>query len=748
MPGLFSFGERKSSLANKKSKKELKAAAAATAAAAAASAQAAKTIPSPAFLSLSSLSLQLPTMVGISAPILPPKPKPAHAQARTTLTAHSRRRARPLFDPVALATTSTQKLTYERQRGSSNMRKMVLVQNLLNEVYHTWHALMEKPAPQVAAEAFDFEEVGDLEAPVDELLQQQAAELVPDNFNAGRVKRRASLSWRRQGADSAVDLSAALRAHMEAAGEHDSPKKDEGTYEGTYQGLMSDSSDDEEEEDDDDQLSPSPSPPPPPPPRAPTPQPKPGRRVVRRVKSDSTISAPHSPEDDEVPLGHLPFASDHITSREASGAVPAPPVALPTTTLPSIAPAAGPAAKRAAGCHSPLRHAASLDSLKSAAPASTTPLSINTASSRLAKPSMTLIERMEQREREALLLETPHSADSVKSLPVPAVSAAPLPTEVLPPAPLSAPAAAQTSTTATTTPNATTATSPSSLLKKSLELVRGGRKSNDGSGKSKRSSGDSDGDDVPPPPDTVAPAPAPAPRAVTLLSAPAAAPVVAPAPLPYLDAPHLQSLQSVKKKSSLINLKSVFGRRKAAPPLSTLQTASNLHQQSPQLSPPWNSPPTPPSPSPKSVVLAVESLSKPQSPTRAAPPPAVNRSTVSPARVVADPKPCISEPPLPVPRPRVARSGRPNLVTPPSFLASWQPPSQHTPLKTNSLPLPTLDFSAGSFGADILDGFATSESVRRSFFLVDTSGDKNHHPKEASISFLDSAFDFSWDLTL
>ncbi|KAI8590575.1 hypothetical protein BDZ88DRAFT_88383 [Geranomyces variabilis] len=701
MPGLFSFGERKSSLASKKSKKELKATTAAAAA------QAAKTIPSPALLSL---SIQLPTMIGISAPILPPKP----AQARTTSTFHSRRRARPLFDPVALATTSTQKLTYERQRGSSNMRKMVLVQNLLNEVYHTWHALMEKPAPQVAAEAFDFEEVGDLEAPVDELLQ--GGELVPDTFN-GRVKRRASLSWRRQGADSAVDLSAALRAHMEA-GEHED--------EGTYEGLMSDSSDEE----DDDEL---PSPPPPPP-RAPTPQPKPGRRVVRRVKSDSTISV-HSPEDDEVPLGHLPFASDHIKSREAAGAVPAPPVALPT--LPSIAPAAGPT-KRAG--HSPLRHAASLDSLKSAVPAAA-PLSINTASSRLAKPSMTLIERMEQREREALLLETPDSADSVKSLPVPAVSA-PLPAEV-PPAPLSAPAQ-----TITTTPNVT-ATSPSSLLKKSLELVRGGRKSGDGSGKSKRSSGDSEGDDVPPPPDTVAPAPPPC--AVISPPTPVAAPLVAPAPLPYLDAPHLQPLQSMKKKS-LINLKNVFGRRKAAPP-STLQTASNLQPQSPQLSPPWRSP-SPPSPSPQSVVLAVESLPKPQPPTqanpksspqpRAAPPTSVNRSTVSPARV-DDPKLSISEPPLPVPRPRIARSGRPNIVTPPSFLASWQPPS-HTPTKTNSLPLPTLDFSAGSFGADILEGFASSESVRRSFFLVDT-GDKNP-PKEASISFLDSAFDFSWDLTL
>ncbi|KAJ3161969.1 hypothetical protein HDU86_005667 [Geranomyces michiganensis] len=707
MPGLFSFGERKASLASKKSKKELKVAAAA-------SAQAAKTIPSSPAL----LSVQLPTMIGISAPILPPKP----TQAKTT-TFNARRRARPLFDPVALATTSTQKLTYERQRGSSNMRKMVLVQNLLNEVYHTWHALMEKPAPQVAAEAFDFEEVADLEAPVDELLQ---GDLVQDSFN-GRIKRRASLSWRRQGADSAVDLSAALRAHMEAGEQEED--------EGSYGCSMSDSSDEEEEEDDE------------PPPRAPSPQPKPGRRIVRRVKSDSTISV-SSPEDDEVPLGHLPFASDHIKSRDSPGSVPALPVALPVP--PPIASAAAAGTKRAA--HSPLRHAGSLDNLKSAN-SSSAPLTINTASTRLAKPAMTLIERMEQRERETRLLETPHSADSVQPI---ATSAAEQ--SDVPPAPLSAPA----QTVATASNNNNTSTSPTSLLKKSLELVRGGRKSSDGSGKSKRTTAESEADDVPPPPDTAAPIPPPAvaPAPPSAPSAPAAASVLAPAPLPYLTAPHLQPSEGVKKKSSLINLKSVFGRRKAAP-LGALSTASNVqHQPSPPSPPAKN--PAPPTAPPKSVVLAVEALPipSPQSvakslpppptppPTRASPPPLVSRTTLTSATRYTPPAvvPCAAEPPLPVPRPRTTRSGRStNITASPSFLASWQPPSQ-TPTKTNSLPLPTLDFSAGSFGADILEGFATSESVRRSFFLVDAA-DKEHQ-KQASLSFLDSAFDFSWDLTL
>ncbi|KAI8917611.1 hypothetical protein DFJ77DRAFT_509083 [Powellomyces hirtus] len=757
MPGIFSFGERKSSL---------------TAA-----------LPDPTTASSSSAAkkakkqMQPKTLSAAIAaagalPSTPPQASKRHSSNSNSSSGSNssgdspqrrRRRARPTLDPIALAAVSSQKLQQERQRGSCNMHKMVLVQNLLNAVYASWSSLLEKPtappAPTaVTAEVFDFEESADLENPVDELLQGKLErELVPDRKSGRPQRRGALLAWRHKGSDSAVDLTAALKFHLEAQDDEDD-------------GDLSYSSESEDEEDQITKKVPKSV-------TANVASLKPGRNL-RRVKSDSLMALNNNEADDEVPLGHLAFARDAIlpsatsvvSSSTKSVASLSPVASKPIAKLPILDPPPPPRASSRK--HSPLRHAASLDSLKAAAAAQDAP---SLQPSRLSsnKPAMTLIEQMEQRERAAKATGTAEDRPTF---------AEERPTSLLAEPPCSkasfhAPAELPPSPTPSSVSSGSSSSASSSLLKKSLEMVRSGRKSTESKSQQRQPEKVVD---VSPAPEITTPIKDQ--RRAGEVDIPGTVVPVAPAMSISLHErqAHLQP-QNVKKKSSLLNLKSVFGRRRGpataavpqpipnTPAVRHSEASAQQQQQKQKIAPAAESPsnrklkaPTPP----------------PSQPPKARP------SQKSPPPTATSPAPQRQQPAFKLRVLDTKRQQRPqpslrSLEPPPmSFFSAVAAASPTSPTSTRlSTPKssPTalhLDLDVGSFDLgssfsnDVLDGLAASTSVRRSFLLdMPTSYRFDKSPQEQQqqaqqpqqhqqnpftleTSFCEMAFDFSWDLKL
>ncbi|KAJ3005897.1 hypothetical protein HKX48_000413 [Thoreauomyces humboldtii] len=422
-----------------------------------------------------------------------------------------RRRARPTVDPIALAGVSTQKLQHERQRGAADMRKMILVQNLLNLVYATWNTLMEKDAPvpavATAAEAFDFEEF-ELEPPLDRLPNLGRSLSAGPSSSSRSSKRQRQMAWRNKIVDSAVDLSASL----------------DGVTNDAEVDFLSDSSDEEEDHVMTGKRSKLPA------------QPVRPGRGIRKVKSATLLNN----EDDEVPLGHLSFATKGSTptpSASQQRATPPSPSPSPPPSPPKRAPSL--ALRKRPAQSSSLRHAASLDSIKtSLLQSSTSTESLQSAPSRLQKPTMTLIERMELREREAKAEaaagnqpdeKSPTSPDSAKSLPN-------FPTRSVSITPASLPLPR------------TPSPPPKASVRKSFEMAI----SNPFSSLSRKSS-DIAKEDI------IAPRPLPASR-----------------PLALLQAMDQGSEPKLKKKSSVLTFRKVFSRRRTPSPERQIAVLASL----------------------------------------------------------------------------------------------------------------------------------------------------------------------------
>ncbi|KAI8819107.1 uncharacterized protein EV422DRAFT_117422 [Fimicolochytrium jonesii] len=329
-----------------------------------------------------------------------------------------RKRARPVLDALTLAATSIQKLESERLHASCELRRLVLIQNLLNAIYENWNTLMEKtPHHQHPDQPASVVAATDLIDPqtVDEAPAEAVVNDVRERRKSAQLKKRGALTWRRKAADSAVDLS-----NMELA--EDAARKGDG------EDSASGSSEDDDEENGLPRRLRK---------KRVVPKPamgivKPGRSL-RRAKSEDILSsaipvggravnsgavnaqgAPSTAEslaeDDEVPLGHLNIGGGASLMRKypsepTIASTPSLSPSAPETPSASTPPAPEPLRNKKLAAASPLRQAASMDDLKKFYKDQPTPdqtiLSIPNRTNASTKPTMTLIEKVELRQREA-----------------------------------------------------------------------------------------------------------------------------------------------------------------------------------------------------------------------------------------------------------------------------------------------------------------------------------------------------------
>ncbi|KNC97103.1 uncharacterized protein SPPG_07498 [Spizellomyces punctatus DAOM BR117] len=284
---------------------------------------------------------------------------PERLRSDDSITPTRRRRARPAIDPIVLANLSHRKLQTERHRASCDMHRVVLIQNLLKRVYRTWSGLMGRPVKVLSAGNV-FDDIAS-ERPVRALA------------GLGGIGRRGKM---RSSSARMADISkrALIRTKKLVTDDKTANPRDSG--------YSSDSSSDEETE----QL-----------PNAKQSTPRilhPGRTVKKKPDED---------EDDEIPLGNLPFAQSgpkpvisqpppRITGASPAHQSTSRPVAV--TSAPTLRARRAPTAQK-----SSLRIVStSLESDDSLdAPPKPAPMSAVRP-----KPSMTLIEKMELQEKSRL----------------------------------------------------------------------------------------------------------------------------------------------------------------------------------------------------------------------------------------------------------------------------------------------------------------------------------------------------------